>query len=187
MTVCTVNVVRGICNPPENKSLRNNYLFLFIISSALIVIDQYTKFMVTLHIPLNYSVKVVEGFFNLTHIRNSGVAFGIFADQQSELKPYLLIFVSVIAIIAILAIFDQTGKEKRLVRTGLILIFSGAIGNLIDRILHKEVIDFIDFFIENQHWPAFNVADSCITIGVMFMAADMFVGDKPSNPSSDTV
>ena len=167
--------------------MRNNYLFLFITSSALIVIDQYTKFMVTLHIPLNYSVKVVEGFFNLTHIRNSGVAFGIFADQQSELKPYLLIFVSVIAIIAILAIFDQTGKEKRLVRTGLILIFSGAIGNLIDRILHKEVIDFIDFFIENQHWPAFNVADSCITIGVMFMVADMFVGDKPSNPSSDTV
>jgi signal peptidase II len=167
--------------------LRNNYLFLFIISSALIVIDQYTKLMITLHIPLNYSVKVVEGFFNLTHIRNSGVAFGIFADQESELKPYLLIFVSLIAIVAILAIFHQTGREKRLVRSGLILIFSGAIGNLIDRILHKEVIDFIDFFIENQHWPAFNVADSCITIGVIFMAVDMFVDVRPSDPSGDKV
>jgi len=143
--------------------------------------------MVTLHIPLNYSVKVVEGFFNLTHIRNSGVAFGIFSDQQSELKPYLLIFVSVVAIVAILAIFHQTGKEKRLVRMGLILIFSGAIGNLIDRVIHKEVIDFIDIFIENQHWPAFNVADSCITVGVLFMALDMFVGDKTSSPSADTV
>jgi signal peptidase II len=153
----------------------------------LIVIDQYTKFMVTLHIPLNYSVRVVEGFFNLTHIRNSGVAFGIFSGQQSELKPYLLIFVSVVAIVAILAIFHQTSKEKRLVRTGLILIFSGAIGNLIDRVIHKEVIDFIDFFIDNQHWPAFNVADSCITIGVLFMVVDMFMGDKPSSPSANTV
>jgi signal peptidase II len=153
----------------------------------LIVIDQYTKFMVTLHIPLNYSMKVVEGFLNLTHIRNSGVAFGIFSDQQSELKPYLLIFVSVVAIFAILAIFHQTGKEKRLVRTGLILIFSGAIGNLIDRVIHKEVIDFIDFFIENKHWPAFNIADSCITIGVIFMVVDMLVGGKPSSSSADTV
>ena len=143
--------------------------------------------MVTLHIPLNYSVKVVEGFFNLTHIRNSGVAFGIFSDQQSELKPYLLIFVSVVAIVAILAIFHQTAKEKRFVRTGLILIFSGAIGNLIDRVIHKEVIDFIDLFVENQHWPAFNVADTCITIGVLFMAVDLFVGEKPSNPSADTL
>ena len=139
--------------------------------------------MITLHIPQNYSVKVVDGFFNLTHIRNSGVAFGIFSDQQSELKPYFLIFVSIIAIMAILIIFHQTGKEKRLVQTALVLIFSGAIGNLIDRVLHKEVIDFIDLFINNQHWPAFNVADSCITIGVMFMAADILAGkNSPITP-----
>lgn len=162
--------------------MRNKYLFLFVISSALIVVDQYTKFMVTVHIPLNYSVKVVEGFFNLTHIRNSGVAFGIFSEQNSELKPYLLIFVSIIAIMAIMVIFHQTEKDKRLVQTGLVLVFSGAIGNLIDRVIHKEVIDFLDFYIENQHWPAFNVADSCITIGVMLMAADMLVNHNPSAP-----
>ena len=164
----------------------NKYLFLFVISSLLIVIDQYTKFMVTLHIPINYSIKIVEGFFNLTHIRNSGVAFGIFSDQNSELKPYILIFVSIIAIIAILVIFHQTGKNKKIVQTGLVLVFSGAIGNLIDRVLHKEVIDFIDIFIDNQHWPAFNVADSCITIGVMFMVVDMFVGDGPSKTFDNT-
>ncbi len=143
--------------------------------------------MVTLHIPLNYSIKIVEGFFNLTHIRNSGVAFGIFSEEQSDLKPYLLILVSIIAIMAIMVIFHQTEKEKRLAHGGLILIFSGAIGNLIDRILHKEVIDFLDFFIENQHWPAFNIADSCITIGVMLMAADMFVGHTPSHPPDKAV
>ena len=166
--------------------MRNKYLFLFVISSALIVIDQYTKFMVTLHIPLSYSINVVEGFFNLTHVRNSGVAFGIFAEQNSEFKPYLLIFVSIIAIIAILVIFHQTEREKRLVQGGLVLVFSGAIGNLIDRVLHKEVIDFIDIFFNNRHWPAFNVADACITIGVMLLAADLLVSGKSFNSPDNT-
>ena len=161
--------------------MRNKYLFLFVISSSLIVVDQYTKFMVTLHIPLSYSINVVEGFFNLTHVRNSGVAFGIFSEQNSQLKPYLLIFVSIIAIIAILVIFHQTEREKRLVQGGLVLVFSGAIGNLIDRVLHKEVIDFIDIFFNNRHWPAFNVADACITIGVMLLAVDLLVNSKPFN------
>ena len=152
----------------------------------MIVIDQYTKFMVTLHIPLSYSINVVEGFFNLTHVRNSGVAFGIFSEQNSELKPYLLIFVSIIAIIAILIIFHQTEKEKRMVQGGLVLVFSGAIGNLFDRGLHKEVIDFIDIFFNNRHWPAFNVADACITIGVMLLAADLLVSSKPFNSPDST-
>jgi len=142
--------------------------------------------MVTLHIPLSYSINVVDGFFNLTHVRNSGVAFGIFSEQNSELKPYLLIFVSIIAIIAILVIFHQTDREKRLVQGGLVLVFSGAIGNLIDRVLHKEVIDFIDIFFNNRHWPAFNVADACITIGVMLLAADLLVSSKPFNSPDST-
>ena len=152
----------------------------------MIVVDQYTKFMITLHIPLSYSINVVEGFFNLTHVRNSGVAFGIFSEQNSELKPYLLIFVSIIAIIAILVIFHQTGKDKRMVQGALVLVFSGAIGNLIDRVLHKEVIDFIDIFFNNRHWPAFNVADACITIGVMLLAADLLVSSKPFNSPDST-
>ena len=152
----------------------------------MIVIDQYTKFMVTLHIPLSYSINIVEGFFNLTHVRNSGVAFGIFSEQNSEFKPYLLIFVSIIAIIAILVIFHQTEREKRLVQGGLVLVFSGAIGNLIDRVLHKEVIDFIDIFFNNRHWPAFNVADACITIGVMLLAADLLVSGKSYNSPDST-
>ena len=88
---------------------------------------------------------------------------------------------------AILVIFHQTDKEKRLVQTALVLIFSGAIGNLIDRVLHKEVIDFIDLFINNQHWPAFNIADSCITIGVMFMAADMFAAKNSTIPPENPI
>ena len=138
------------------------------------MLDQYTKYMVSLHIPLNYSVEIIEGFFHLTHIRNSGVAFGLFASQQSEYKALMFIVISTIALLAILVIFHQNPVEKKMVQTGLILIFSGAIGNLIDRTLHGEVIDFIDFFVSGSHFPAFNIADSCITIGVALMVVDLF-------------
>ena len=164
--------------------MKNKYVLLFFVSGVLIVMDQYTKLMVSLHVPLNYSVKVVEGFFNFTHIRNSGVAFGLFASQQSEYKALMFIAISTIAIIAILVIFHQTPKEKKMVQTGLILIFSGAIGNLIDRILHGEVIDFVDFFINRHHFPAFNIADSCITVGVIMMVIDLFFGEV--GPDSST-
>lgn len=166
------------------SALGNKYFLLFIISGTLIVVDQYTKFMVALHIPLNYSIQVIEDVFNLTHIRNSGVAFGLFADQQSEYKALMFITISTIAIMAILVIFHQNPKEKKMVQTGLILIFSGAIGNLIDRTLHGEVIDFVDFVIKGHHFPAFNVADSCITIGVSLMVVDLFCGQSgPETPT----
>ena len=125
---------------------------------------------------MHYSISVIEGFFNITHIRNPGVAFGLFAGYESEYKALFFIVISTIAIIAILCIFHQTPDDKRAVRFGLILIFSGAIGNVIDRIVHKEVIDFLDFFYKGSHWPAFNVADSCITIGVSFMIFDLIFG-----------
>ena len=132
--------------------------------------------MVTIHVPLHYSIPVVKDFFSITHIRNPGVAFGLFARHEYEYKTLFLIVISMIAIVAILIIFHQSPDDKRLVRVGLILIFSGAVGNLIDRILHKEVIDFLDFFYNGTHWPAFNVADACITIGVIFMIFDLFFG-----------
>ena len=135
-----------------------------------------TKFWVTLHIPRHYSISVVEGFFNLTHIRNPGVAFGLFARHESEYKVLFLVVVTTIAIIAILSIFHQSPNNKRAVRIGLILIFSGAVGNLIDRILYGEVIDFLDIFYQGFHWPAYNVADACITTGVSFMIYDLFFG-----------
>ena len=159
----------------------------------MIILDQLTKFWVTLHIPTYYSISIIEGFFSITHIRNPGVAFGLFARQEFEYKVAFFIVISLIAIIAILIIFHQSPDDKRAVRAGLILIFSGAVGNLIDRILHKEVIDFLDFFYKGTHWPAFNVADACITIGVSFMIFDLFYGypkaidaSKSSNKSIES-
>ena len=161
---------------------------LFLVSNTLILIDQYTKFLVNTQIPLYYSIKVIDDFFNLTHVRNPGVAFGLFADQDSEYKVLVFILIATVAILAILILYHQTPDDKKMVRTGLIMIFSGAIGNLIDRVVYKEVIDFVDIYFGNYHWPAFNFADACITIGVGFMILDLFQGepeqkDPPVLPS----
>ncbi|KMP12373.1 lipoprotein signal peptidase [Candidatus Nitromaritima sp. SCGC AAA799-C22] len=166
--------------------MKNKYLQLLLVSNALIVIDQITKFLVTIHVPMHYSIRVIDGFFSITHIRNPGVAFGLFAGQESDYKVIFFIMISTIAIAAILVIFNQTPDRKRMVRIGLILIFSGAIGNLIDRILYKEVIDFLDFYYQDFHWPAFNVADSCITVGVGLMIVDLFFNSPEGSGARDS-
>ena len=158
--------------------MSNRYLQLFLASNILIILDQYTKMWVNTHIPKHHSIMVLDNFFALTHIRNPGVAFGLGADWSSQYKTYMFIGFSVIAIIAILIFFHQTPPGNKIVRVGLILIFSGAIGNMIDRILYQEVIDFLDLFVGGYHWPAFNIADSCITIGVFLMFVDLILAGK---------
>ncbi|MGP0630496.1 signal peptidase II [Nitrospina sp. 32_T5] len=166
--------------------MKNKYLQLFLISNILIILDQFTKYLVALHIPQNMSIRIIDNFFNLTHIRNPGVAFGLFAESELEMKATLFIIFSGIAIIAILVFFHETPSHKKIALRGLILIFAGAIGNLIDRILYKEVIDFLDFHFGSYHWPAFNVADSCITIGVLFMFIDIIKdGTAPQKRQED--
>ncbi len=157
---------------------------MFLISNALIIIDQFTKFMAASRIPLHDSIPVIDNFFHITHIRNSGVAFGLFAGQAENNKATFFVAISLVAIAAILGFFHRTPERHKLSLNGLILIFSGAIGNLIDRILHREVIDFIYFFYKDFHFPAFNIADSCITIGVGLMFLDMFLNPSGSDPSA---
>ncbi len=140
--------------------------------------------MVASHIPLHYSMRIVDGFFSLTHIRNPGVAFGLFASSPVEYKANIFVAISTVAIGAILVMFHQLPSSKKHAHISLILIFSGAIGNLIDRVVYKEVIDFLDFYVNGSHWPAFNIADSCITVGVVYMIYDLFQPEKPQDSIS---
>lgn len=149
----------------------------------LIATDQFTKYLVVSHIPLHDSMRVLDDFFHITHIRNAGVAFGLFAGSISEYKWIFFVLISSVAIVAILVFFNQTPDDRKIAQNGLILILSGAIGNLIDRVLHREVIDFLDFFYNDYHWPAFNVADSCITIGVSLMILDLFQKESHAHHS----
>ncbi len=172
--------------------MKTRYFYLFLASNVLIILDQYTKMWVTTHIPQGHFIMVIDNLFALTHIRNPGVAFGLFAEGPSVLKTYLFVGFSIIAIIAIMIVFHKTPRENKTVLIALILIFSGAIGNLIDRVLYHEVIDFLDIFYNHYHWPAFNVADSCITFGVGLMFIDLIrsggqvsqADDSPDSPES---
>ena len=115
---------------------------------------------------LHDSIPIIDGFFNLTYVRNTGAAFGIFAGSHEVFRRPFLILVSVIASVLIVITQTAGGTRKAGLITALTFILGGAIGNLIDRVLYGEVIDFLDVYWPNYHWPAFNVADSFITVGV---------------------
>jgi signal peptidase II len=134
---------------------------------TILVLDQLTKMIVDGAMSLHQSIPIIEGFFNLTYVRNTGAAFGIFAGSHEAFRLPFLILVSVLALGFVAVMLKRLHNEEKGLISALSLIIGGAIGNLVDRVLYGEVIDFLDFYWSNYHWPAFNVADSCITIGVL--------------------
>jgi len=128
--------------------------------------DQITKAAVLHAVPLYESIPVIPGFFSITHIHNSGGAFGLLADQGPWIRKGVFLVMSSVAVVIILYFYHKTPKTHPWLAAGLALIFGGAIGNLIDRFRFGKVVDFLDFYIGTAHWPAFNVADSAITVGV---------------------
>jgi len=136
----------------------------------IIVADQLTKFIVDRTMPLHYSIPVIENFFSLTYIRNTGAAFGILAGSHEAIRLPVLVIFSLVAIGFILVMLKRLPSDETGLITALAFILGGAIGNLIDRVAYGEVIDFLDFYWSGYHWPAFNLADSFITVGVMIIA-----------------
>lgn len=134
--------------------------------AAIVIVDQATKLLIHRSLRLYHSVPIIGGFFNLTYVRNTGAAFGIFAGSAEVFRRPFLIAVSVVAIGVILMMVRRMSAQNTWLVTALSFILGGAIGNLIDRVVHGEVIDFLDCYWGNYHWPAFNVADSFITVGV---------------------
>lgn len=116
--------------------------------------------------PLYHSVPVIPRFFNITHIQNPGGAFGFLANQSSSLRTIVFLLISTTAVGLIFWFYKNTPKTHPWLANAFAMIFGGAIGNLIDRIRFGKVVDFIDLYLGNFHWPAFNVADSAISIGI---------------------
>jgi signal peptidase II len=153
--------------------------------TAIIVLDQLTKFIVNRTMPLHQSIPVIDDLFSLTYIRNTGAAFGMLAGSSAEFRwPFLVLF-SVVAIGFIIMMLRRLPDREIGLITALAFILGGAIGNLIDRIAYGEVIDFLDFYWSNYHWPAFNVADSFITIGVI-ITVFYLIKAKGEDPFSRT-
>jgi len=150
---------------------------LFAIVTLIgLIADQTTKIAIDRSMRLFDSIPVVDGIFNLTYVRNKGAAFS-FLSHASWRLPFF-ICVSIIAAIVILIAFRKLRDDQRLAQLSLAMIFSGAIGNLIDRIRLGEVIDFLDAYWRTHHWPAFNVADSLICVGVFLLAIDMLLEER---------
>ncbi len=132
----------------------------------ILIADQLTKFIVDRTMPLHHSIPVIENLFNLTYIRNAGAAFGFLAGSAAAFRlPFLIVF-SLVAIGFVVAMLRRLPDQETGLITALAFILGGAGGNLIDRFAYGEVIDFLDFYWRGYHWPAFNVADSFISVGV---------------------
>jgi len=154
----------------------SRYRLLLIVSTITLVLDQATKLYIDSRFALHDSVTVIEHFFNITYVRNKGAAFGILAD--SAIRIPFFIAVSTLAAIGILWYIRQLREDQGLLRLALSLVFAGAVGNLIDRVRLGEVIDFLDVHWYRHHWPAFNVADSAITVGVALLLLDLWFEER---------
>lgn len=148
------------------------------LTVPVIALDQATKFVVEHHTAEDSVRTVIPGFFDLVHRHNRGVAFSMLADTESPwLTPLLIGFAAVVmAMLVWLLVSDRAGGRRA--RAGLALILGGAAGNLIDRVLHGSVIDFLDFYAGQYHYPAFNVADSCIVIGAGLVILELLFEKK---------
>jgi len=154
----------------------SKFRILAIISVVIIALDQATKLYVDANFRLHESMPVIRGFFNLTYVRNKGAAFGILADNAVRIPFFIT--VSIVAMLGILWYINRIRNDQKLAVFSLSLVFAGACGNLIDRVRLGEVIDFLDVFWQRYHWPAFNVADSAITVGVTLLLIDMWREDR---------
>ena len=132
------------------------------------------------------SVPIIEGFFNLVHVRNRGMAFGFMNRPDMDFGFWVLVSATVLAIVLLFFWFYRMENENNWITLGLSLILGGALGNLIDRIRLHEVIDFLDVYVGSYHWPAFNVADAAITVGAFMVGLSLFLNSPAKKPESPT-
>jgi signal peptidase II len=140
----------------------------------VLVLDQFTKYVVEARIRLHDVIVVVPGFFNITHVRNKGAAFGILSNLPEFWRSAFFITVTIVAVAVITALIVKT--RERLPVYAFSLIAGGALGNVVDRIRYGEVVDFIQWYVKSYYWPSFNVADSAVTLGVVLLAIEMLFG-----------
>jgi signal peptidase II len=147
---------------------------LELIAIAVVIgIDQLTKLIVRQTLPLHDTINVIPGLLDITHVQNTGAAFGILNAAEFPYKPAVMIGIAALALVAIAAYASQLGFHERLARFGLSLILGGAFGNLIDRAVAGHVVDFVDVYWGTSHFWAFNVADAAITVGAVLVLLDM--------------
>ncbi|MCX6560112.1 MAG: signal peptidase II [Candidatus Aminicenantes bacterium] len=159
--------------------MKKNWPYLALMA-ALVGLDQASKALIEAKIGLHETIPVVRGFFNLTHLRNKGAILGVFNASGSRLVPLGLGLLAFAAMILVAVYFLRTPASQKLVRASFAFIIAGALGNLVDRVAHGYVVDFLEMHVKSFYWPTFNVADSCITIGAVLLIFVFFVRRQPA-------
>lgn len=145
------------------------YLILAFLTVSTVVLDQVSKVQIMQTMRLHESIPIFPEFFSLTYIRNPGAAFGLLASSGQAFRLIFFGVTSVFALGLLGMIFFRLRQDDWVGQLSIAAILGGAIGNLLDRVRFGEVIDFLDFYINGYHWPAFNVADAAISVGVFFL------------------
>lgn len=163
-------------------------LVLALLTGSVILSDQLTKLYIMQTMRLHESIPVVPNLFSLTYIRNPGAAFGLLAGSSNAFRMVFFGLTSLFALVLLGSILYRMPESEWMGRLSVSSILGGAVGNLIDRMRYGEVIDFLDVYVNDYHWPAFNVADSAITVGVVFLVIHFMFEkkDAPENPSFQT-
>ncbi len=151
--------------------LKQRLMTLVLIAAVIVLLDQATKYLVVHY--LTQRVVIIPGFLDLVSVYNRGVAFGMFNNGQCIFRTTMLTVLSVVVFLILFFVYLFSKDMTRLSMVALSMIMGGAVGNVIDRIRLGYVVDFIDAFVKNAHWPAFNVADSAITVGAVLLAIDL--------------
>jgi signal peptidase II len=157
----------------------------FILIIFLFIADQATKAWIARDIILNSSKQVIPGFIQLVHIRNKGAILGFFSQSGNRYVFLFLTMASLVALCLVVYYFFKASSDDKWLKISLSLVIAGALGNFVDRIIKGYVIDFFDVSVKGWHWPSFNVADSCISIGaVMLIFIFLFKRSPTCSPSS---
>jgi signal peptidase II len=151
-----------------------------MLVAATLALDRWTKLLIQKRFDLNESISVIDGFFNITYVRNTGVAFGIFSSISSPAKSVLLSVFTAFAAVVVVTYSVRSPVRNRLLQIALGLILGGALGNLYDRLAYGYVVDFLEFYAGSYHWPSFNVADSAISLGVGLLAIEIIRSEAPN-------
>lgn len=151
-----------------------------LLISFFIIVDQLTKGAVQGSFYWGESMPVIPDFFDLTYVKNTGAAFGMGADASSYMRGFFFLFLPVIACFFLAYLIVKSRHTHPFLCYAYALILSGAIGNLIDRFSLGYVVDFLDFYYKNHHYPGFNIADSCITLGGIMLVWDYLMEWKKS-------
>lgn len=150
----------------------------YLIAIIVIAIDQITKVLVMKHMEVFEQIPVIENFFYLTSHRNSGAAWGILAGQM-----FFFYIITTIVVVGIIFYMEKYARGDKLLAISLSMILGGAIGNFIDRLFRKEVVDFLDFNIFGYDYPIFNIADSALVVGVILLIIATFLDEKKKGKS----